>query len=49
MTHHEFIVVGGGVVGLSIAYNLMKKKKDVRVIEKSYLNAGSTGRNIGVV
>jgi sarcosine oxidase subunit beta len=49
MTHHEFIVVGGGVVGLSIAYNLMKKKKDVRVIEKSYLNAGSTGRNIGVI
>jgi sarcosine oxidase subunit beta len=49
MTHNEIVVVGAGVVGLSIAYNLMKKKKDVRVIEKSYLNAGSTGRNIGII
>ena len=49
MTHSEYMIVGGGSVGLSIAYNLMKKKKDVHLLEKSYLNAGSTGRNIGIV
>ena len=49
MTHNEYLVIGGGSVGLSIAYNLMKDGKDVRLLEKGYLNAGSTGRNIGVV
>ena len=49
MTHSDYLIVGGGSVGLSIAYNLMKNKKDVRLLEKSYLNAGSTGRNIGIV
>jgi len=49
MTHSDYLIIGGGSVGLSIAYNLMKIKKDVRLIEKSYLNAGSTGRNLGIV
>ncbi len=38
-------VIGGGVVGSSIAYNLAKMGcNDVVVFEKDYLTAGSTGR-----
>lgn len=39
------VVIGGGVVGCSIAYNLARKGlKDIVIIEKSYLTSGSTGR-----
>ncbi|MGE5486011.1 MAG: NAD(P)/FAD-dependent oxidoreductase [Ignavibacteriales bacterium] len=38
-------VIGGGVVGCSIAYNLAKQGcKDVVIFEKGYLASGSTGR-----
>lgn len=41
----EVVIIGGGISGLSIAYNLAKKGvKDVVVLEKSYLASGSTGR-----
>ena len=37
------MVIGGGVVGTSIAYHLAKKgMKDVILLEKSELTAGST-------
>ena len=45
----ENLVVGGGAMGLSIAFGLMKKGREVRVIEGDYLNAGSTGRGLGVL
>jgi sarcosine oxidase subunit beta len=45
----ENLVVGGGAMGLSIAYGLMKQGRDARVLEGSYLNAGSTGRGLGVL
>lgn len=39
------VIVGGGVVGCSIAYNLAKLGvKDVVLLEKSFLAAGATGR-----
>lgn len=39
----EVVVIGGGVVGTSIAYYLAKKgMKDVILLEKSELTAGST-------
>ncbi len=39
------VIIGGGVVGCSIAYNLAKKGvKDVVLLEKSYLSSGATGR-----
>ena len=39
------LVVGGGVLGLSIGYNLVKKgERDVLVIERKYIGNGSTTR-----
>lgn len=39
------VVIGGGVVGCSIAYNVAKKGiTDVVLIEKSFLSSGATGR-----
>lgn len=41
-------IVGGGVHGLSIAYNLAKRgQRDIVLFEKSYLGAGASGRNAG--
>lgn len=45
----ENLVVGGGAMGMSIAYSLMKRGKKAHVLEADYLNAGSTGRNVGVL
>ena len=39
------VIIGGGISGVAIAYNLAKKGvKDIVVIEKSYLASGATGR-----
>jgi len=43
------LIVGGGAMGLSIAYGLMKQGKKIHVLEGSYFNAGSTGRGLGVL
>ncbi len=41
----KVLIVGGGISGLFIAYNLAKRGiRDIVVLEKSYLGAGSTGR-----
>lgn len=41
----DVVVIGGGSVGCSVAYNLAKKGiKNVVLLEKSYLTSGSTGR-----
>lgn len=41
----EVAIVGGGVIGCSIAYHLARLgMKDVAVYERDYLAAGSTGR-----
>ncbi len=39
------VIIGGGISGCAIAYNLAKKGvKDVVIIEKEYLCSGATGR-----
>ncbi len=44
----DVAVIGGGVTGLSIAYNLAKQGiEKVVVLEKRYLGAGSSGRCAG--
>ena len=41
----EVVIIGGGISGVAIAYNLAKKGvKDIVIIEKSYLASGATGR-----
>ena len=44
----EIAIIGGGVMGLSIAYNLaVRGLSDVVVLEGSYLAFGASGRNGG--
>ena len=46
----EIAIIGGGVVGLSIAYSLAKRGvADVVVVERGYLAEGASGRNGGGV
>lgn len=41
----QVVIVGGGISGCAIAYNLAKKGvKDIVVIEREYLTSGDTGR-----
>lgn len=35
MTRYDYIIVGGGISGLSVAYNLKKKQKNFILLEKS--------------
>jgi len=40
----EIVIIGGGVIGASIAYSLADKgMKDIVVLEKNYIASGSTG------
>jgi sarcosine oxidase subunit beta len=46
----EIAIIGGGVMGLSIAYQLARRgMTDVVVIERGYLAQGASGRNGGGV
>lgn len=44
----ETVIIGGGCVGVSLAYHLAKAgQKDVVLLEKSELTAGSTWHAVG--
>lgn len=46
----EIVIVGAGVIGLAIAYNLaLRGMTDVVLLERGYLAAGASGRNGGGV
>ncbi len=46
----DVVIVGGGILGLSLAYQLtLRGMRDVVVLERSYLNSGASGRNGGGV
>ena len=50
MERAEVVIVGGGVVGASIAWHLASRgMRDVVVIERDRLGSGSTSRNAGGV
>ena len=46
----ETLIIGAGIMGLAIAYNLAKRGvKNVLVVDRSYLCGGASGRNGGGV
>ena len=42
-------MVGGGIVGVSVAYHLARRGRDVLLLEKTDLTAGSTWHAAGLV
>jgi len=46
----EVVIVGGGIMGVGLAYNLCRRGiTDVVLLERAYVNAGASGRNGGGV
>lgn len=45
----DVIVVGGGILGTSVAFNLVKRGVKVTLVEKRFIAAGPTGRSSGNV
>ena len=45
----EIIVIGAGLMGCSIAYQLSREKKEVLVFEKRNIASAASGRNGGQV
>lgn len=47
---YDAVIIGGGVQGLSLAYNLAKEGyTNVAVLDKAYLASGASGRNATMV
>src|SRR5271166_6267145 len=46
----DILIIGGGVIGTSIAYHLARRRIGrVVLLEKSYLGAGSSGKSGAIV
>src|SRR6266699_5850735 len=46
----DFLIVGGGVIGASVAYHLSRRRAGrVVVLEKSFLGAGSSGKSGAII
>ncbi len=48
-THTQTVVIGGGIVGCSVAYHLAKAGHDVVLLERKQLACGSTWHAAGLV
>ncbi|GAJ10747.1 unnamed protein product, partial [marine sediment metagenome] len=48
-TSAEVVIIGGGVIGCSIAYNLAREKVNVVLLERDYLASGASGRCGGMI
>ena len=45
----EFIVVGGGIAGCTVAYELARRGRQVTLLEQSTLAHAASGRNLGLL
>lgn len=45
----SFVIAGGGVIGLSLAFALLRKGVDVLVLERDYVGAGAGGVAVGML
>ncbi len=46
---NEIIIIGGGVIGVCIAYYLAGEKHDVALVEKNQICSGSSHGNAGLI
>ena len=51
LKNYDYIIVGGGIAGLSTAYWLLKKDPNLKIgiIEKTRIGFGASGRNAGFI
>lgn len=51
LKNYDYVIVGGGIAGLSTAYWLLKKDPQLKIgiIEKNKIGAGASGKNAGFV
>ncbi|CAB1061786.1 hypothetical protein D1BOALGB6SA_6561 [Olavius sp. associated proteobacterium Delta 1] len=47
--HKEILIIGGGVIGVCIAYYLTAEKYDVTLVEKNQICSGSSHGNAGLI
>jgi glycine/D-amino acid oxidase-like deaminating enzyme len=45
----EFVVVGGGIAGCTVAYELARRGRDVTLLEQHSLAHAASGRNMGLL